>query len=345
MKQFFYLLVFSVVGLTACTGSFKKGGNGVEYKIISKGNGKAVNYGNFIQLHIKQAYNNGSKDSVLFDTRDIMPRIQILDSVNTPLTYFKVLSQMKKGDSLILRILTDSAFKQNPQEMPPFMKKGKYLFTYVTLVNIFDNQAEADSANSAERAIAKPKIYQKQIEEIEKDLATKKEQLAKDDKIIQDYLLKNNIKATKTKWGTYVAITSEGTGEPMTSNNIVSVNYTGRTLDSAKVFDSNTDPKFKHVQPLQINLGDFSGIIIGWIDGLMQMKKGAKATFFIPSSLAYGVAGRGTEIKPNENLVFDMNVTEVSSEEVEIAKQQAEQDKMMQEQKRVADSIKNAPKK
>ncbi|MBX2934893.1 MAG: FKBP-type peptidyl-prolyl cis-trans isomerase [Ferruginibacter sp.] len=345
MKKFFYLSVFCVSALAACTGAFTKTKDGVEYKIISKGEGKTVGYGNFIQMHIKQVYNNGTKDTILLDTREMMPRIQVFDSINTPLTYYLILSKMKKGDSLVLRSLTDSVYKRNIQEMPPFMKKGKYLYTLVKMVNIFENQQQADSANKAERAIAKPLMYKKQIEEIEKDLATKKQQAEKDDKLIQEYLTRNNIKAQKTKWGTYIAFTSEGTGEKLNSDNIAVLNYTGRTLDSGKVFDSNTDPKFQHVEPLEVNLGQFGGMILGFTDALLQMKKGTKATIYIPSVLAYGATGRGENIKPNENLIFDIEVTDATTEEEAIAKQQALQDKMIQEQKRVADSLQKASKK
>ena len=48
----------------------------------------------------------------------------------------------------------------------------------------------------------KPKLFKKQMEDVEKDMDKNKEQLAKDDKIIAEYLAKNNIKAEKTKWGT-----------------------------------------------------------------------------------------------------------------------------------------------
>ena len=109
------------------------------------------------------------------------------------------------------------------------------------MVNFFTTQEQADSANKAESVAAKPKIYKKQMEEIEKDLASKKAQLDIDNKIIEDYLAKNNIKATKTKWGTYVAISTEGIGEIINRNNIATVNYTGRSLDSGIVFDSNID--------------------------------------------------------------------------------------------------------
>ena len=54
MKQFFYLSVFCALVLGACTGSFKKGDKGLEYKVISTGSGKPIPYGNFIQIHIKQ---------------------------------------------------------------------------------------------------------------------------------------------------------------------------------------------------------------------------------------------------------------------------------------------------
>jgi len=328
MKKFFYLSVFCVSALAACTGAFTKTKDGVEYKIISKGEGKTVGYGNYIQMHIKQIYNSGTKDTVLLDTREMMPRIQILDSVNTPLIYFQILSKMKKGDSLVLRTLTDSAFKRNMQEMPPFMKKGKYLYTLVKLVNIFETQQQADSASKAERIIAKPLMYKNQLVEIEKDLASKKQQLDIDDKLIKDYLTKNNIKAERTKWGTYIAINTEGAGEKLSTDNIASIKYTGRTLDSGKVFDSNIDPKFQHVEPLEVNLGQFGGIILGFPDALLQMKKGTKATVYIPYIL-----------------VFDMDVTEVTTEEEAIAKQQALQDKMIIEQKRVADSLQKASKK
>ncbi|MEO6251770.1 MAG: FKBP-type peptidyl-prolyl cis-trans isomerase [Ferruginibacter sp.] len=331
MKQFIYLSAICILALSACTGSFKKGDKGLEYKIIGNGSGKTIGYGNFMQIHIKQVY-AGTKDTVLLDTRETMARIQVFDSVNTPLPYFKILSQMRKGDSLVIRLLTDTVFKDGKQQMPPFMKKGKYLYTYLSMVNFFETQAQADSANKAEALIARPRIYQKQTEEIEKELAANKAQLAADSKIIEDYLAKNNIKAQKTKWGTYVAISAEGTGDQLNTSNIVSVNYTGRTLDSGVVFDSNVDPKFAHVQPYDVNLGELSGLILGWFDGLKLLKKGSKATFYIPSTLGYGANGNGEKIKPNKNLVFDIEVVDAFTEEQYMAKQKIMQEEMMKQQ-------------
>ena len=328
MKQFIYLSVICMLVLSACTNSFKKGDDGLEYKIISAGSGKKIGYGNYMQIHIKQVY-GGTKDTVMMDTRDYMSRIQPLDSQSTPSAYYKILSQLRKGDSLIIRLLTDSAFKNAQAEMPPFMKKGKYLYTHVKMVNIFETKEQADSANQAEVIAAKPRIYKKQLEEIEKDLAGKKAQLDADSKLIEDYLAKNNIKAQKTKWGTYVSIITEGTGDKISNANMAMVNYTGRTLDSGKVFDSNTDPAFKHVGAYPVNLGEWGGVIMGWKDALLQLKNGSKAIIFIPSSLGYGAEGNGAMIKPNENLMFDIEVTEVGKSEEFEARQQAMQQEMM----------------
>ena len=84
-----------------------------------------------------------------------------------------------------------------------------------------------------------------------------------------------------------------------------------------------------HVQPLEVNLGEFGGIILGWTDALMQLKKGSKATVYIPSTLGYGAAGNGEKIKPGENLMFDMDVIDVTNEEAFAAKQKAMQEEMM----------------
>ncbi len=341
MKQFFYLAAICMLALSACKNSFKKAEKGLEYKLISSGSGKTIAYGNYMQIHIKQVY-GGTKDTVLMDSRDYMSRIQVLDSVSTPLAYYKILSQMKKGDSLILRLLTDSAFKDAKQPMPPFMKKGKYLYTHVSLINIFETKDQADSANQAELVLAKPRIYKKQIEQIEKEIATKKTQLDADSKLIEAYLAKNNIKAQKTKWGTYISIITEGTGETITNSSIASVNYTGRTLDSGKVFDSNIDPKFSHVQPYDVNIAAFD-VVLGWTDALMQLKKGSKATIYVPSALGYGANGNGSEIKPNDNLIFDIEVLNVMTEAELMAKQKAMQDEIMrklQEQNNLGDSAK-----
>lgn len=297
------LLILSIIVLSSCQESFKKGADGLEYKIISKGSGPQVQYGNYVQMHIGQFYNNGKTDSLLSDTRTSAPLVELLDSVNTPKQYFDILKQLKKGDSLVIRILADSAFKKSPEQMPPFIKKGHYLLTTVKVLNIFTEKAQADSARSAEMAKMQ-----------ERNTKLEAAQVSKDESAFQEYFKKNNIQAVKAPGGTYVQIIEPGTGAAVDSTTVVKVNYTGQTL-AGKKFDSNTDPSFNHVQPFMVNLTSDpslgSGVIQGWMDGMKLLKNGAKAKFYIPSSLGYGAQGAGPDIPPFTSLIFDIEIMDV----------------------------------
>lgn len=308
MQKINFLLLFVVVSFTACQPNFKKGEKGLEYKIISTGSGEKLKAGDFMKMEISQIANNGKKDSILNDTRQNSGAvIEQLDSNTIPPEYYKVIAQAKKGDSIVFRILTDSMFAQNPGAMPSFFKKGCYYTTTVKLVDVFHSAAQADSARAADREIA-----------MKKDSIESVAMMAKDDKTLQDYFKKNNIHPTKTALGTYVLILQPGTGPNADTSVVVSTNYTGRLLDG-KMFDSNTDPSKGHVEPFDVNLTNDrtlgGNVIKGWKDGLQQLNKGAKAKFFIPSSLAYGKQRAGAEITPNSILVFDIEVVDIISKE------------------------------
>src|ERR1035437_5962940 len=86
------------------------------------------------------------------------------------------------------------------------------------------------------------------------DIKDPSKQNETDDKLIQAYLAKNGIKATKTPSGLYYVITRKGLGPNAKSGKKVTMNYTGKTLDG-NVFDSNTDPAKGHVQPFSFKIG------------------------------------------------------------------------------------------
>ena len=179
---------------------------------------------------------------------------------------------------------------------------------------------------------AKAKAYKKTEGLIEKEIADSAALMKKDDQIINDYLTKNNIKANKTPWGTYVSITTPGTGANITENDVAVVNYTGKTFNDS-TFDSNTDKAFNHVEPLYVEMDQFR-LIPGWIDGLKLMQKGSKGKIVIPSVLAYGGNGKPPKIGPNENLVFDIEVTDVVTQDQYQKEMEAKQ-KMMQMQQQM----------
>ncbi|MAI93067.1 MAG: peptidylprolyl isomerase [Flavobacteriaceae bacterium] len=92
-------------------------------------------------------------------------------------------------------------------------------------------------------------------------------------------------------------------GKPV-SGNKVKVHYKGMLLDGT-VFDSS----YKRNQPIEFTLG-IGQVIKGWDEGISLLGLGDKATFIIPSELAYGQSGAGGVIPPNATLVFDVELVE-----------------------------------
>jgi FKBP-type peptidyl-prolyl cis-trans isomerase len=126
---------------------------------------------------------------------------------------------------------------------------------------------------------------------------------------LNEYFAENKVEPVKTESGMYILVTQKGTGETVKQGQQVTMNYSGRTLDD-KVFDSNTDPKFGHVEPFTFIAGA-GQVIQGWDVGVLMLNVGSKATFYIPSRLAYGPEGSGKAIKPYSVLIFDVEVTDV----------------------------------
>ena len=92
-------------------------------------------------------------------------------------------------------------------------------------------------------------------------------------------------------------------GKPV-SGNKVKVHYKGMLLDGT-VFDSS----YKRNQPIEFTLG-IGQVIKGWDEGISLLGLGDKATFIIPSELAYGQSGASGVIPPNATLVFDVELVE-----------------------------------
>jgi FKBP-type peptidyl-prolyl cis-trans isomerase len=139
--------------------------------------------------------------------------------------------------------------------------------------------------------------------------------LGRDNAQINNYLSTNNINAQKTGKGTYVQILTPGTGEQVSEGKFVSLKYTGTTFEG-KVFDTNADASKGHTEPLVFKVGS-PGMIRGFDEGLRALREGAKAKLYIPSTLAYGPQPPSPDIKPYENLVFDIEVLQVSDQPIE----------------------------
>lgn len=115
---------------------------------------------------------------------------------------------------------------------------------------------------------------------------------------------------TRTASGLEYEILQEGTGASPRAGNMVTVQYTG-WLDNqgqpGKKFDSSYDRN----QPFNFRIG-IGQVIQGWDEGVMTMKVGEKRRLFIPSNLGYGSRGAGAVIPANANLIFDVELLQIS---------------------------------
>jgi FKBP-type peptidyl-prolyl cis-trans isomerase FkpA len=325
MKQLFNAAVICIVALSACTTPFKKAKDGSEYKVISNKSGKLAVKGDIFEMNASARY----KDSVLFNSlEDGMPQYGMYDTASFPSPYKEAFKVLHAGDSVIIRMSTDSIIARGQGQTPPFIKKGQFIYQTYTIANLYKTKEQADSAQKLHMEIAQKR---------DSILATV--QIVKDSKIIDEYIAKNKVTAVKSEKGTYVEIMDAGTGNVADSTQVLLINYTGKSFEGV-AFDSNTDSSFQHVEPLPVNMSA-PQVIPGWVDGLKMLKKGAKAKFYVPSSLAYGKRGNGDKIKPNENLVFDINVVDIISQAkfAEMMKkrqeQQMAQQKMMEQMQKM----------
>ena len=106
-----------------------------------------------------------------------------------------------------------------------------------------------------------------------------------------------------TASGLAYKVLTEGTGPNPKATDQVTVHYTGKLIDG-KVFDSSV----KRGQPATFPL---NRVIPGWSEGVQLMKKGGKATLYLPSNLAYGERGAGGVIPPNAALIFEIELLEI----------------------------------
>lgn len=283
---------------TAGSAKWSKTVDGLEYKFITRGKG-LVNpkVGDMVEIHVAQRID----DSLMMDSYQRnggKPFSFIMQQQNAKGDVSEGIMMMKTGDSAIFKIRLDTLAKRANQPYPPFAAKNAYISWAIKLVNIKDKKIVDEEMKKQQAEMAKM-----QAEAAEKQKA----QIGIDDKLIQDYLKEKGItNAKKTTSGLYYVITKPGTGPNAAAGQKATVNYTGINMKGEK-FDSNVDPKFNHVEPFTFDLGNHS-VIAGWDEGVALMNKGAKATLYIPSALAYGANARSEQIPANAILIFDIEL-------------------------------------
>lgn len=272
----YFILLCLTIGAISCKkdGTSKVSKNGYSYTLFSSGKGDLIATNDLVYFDLLIKH----KDSVLQDSKLSGQQPEFMmppDSlVNSPNPVVDALKLMRSGDSIVIHERIDTV-----KNLPPSMASWKEI-TYVIKVKevIGENQ-------------------KKKVKDMEPEIET----MVK--KSIVDYKA-NGIKDLKTTpTGLKYAILSEGDGPFPVKGDNVKVYYYGATVADGKKFDSS----FGRGVSFNVPLGT-GGVIQGWEEALLLLKKGTKALVFIPAKLAYGAEGIPNMIAPNSELAFYIEV-------------------------------------
>jgi FKBP-type peptidyl-prolyl cis-trans isomerase len=144
------------------------------------------------------------------------------------------------------------------------------------------------------------KLVQKQMAAEKKAAETA---LEKEKEFLKENKSKSGVSSTKS--GLQYRVIKSGAGEQPASEDLVTVHYHG-FLPDGTVFDSS----YQRGEPVTFPL---NRVIAGWSEALKLMKEGDKWELYIPSRLAYGAQGAGSEIGPNQTLVFEVELLKVQA--------------------------------
>ncbi|SBT39829.1 FKBP-type peptidyl-prolyl cis-trans isomerase [Micromonospora auratinigra] len=90
-----------------------------------------------------------------------------------------------------------------------------------------------------------------------------------------------------------------GEGPEARPGQLASVHYVGVAHSTGREFDAS----WNRGETFEFPLGG-GQVIAGWDQGVVGMKVGGRRRLTIPPHLGYGARGAGGVIKPNETLVF-----------------------------------------
>ncbi|MFO8023402.1 MAG: FKBP-type peptidyl-prolyl cis-trans isomerase [Perlabentimonas sp.] len=164
-----------------------------------------------------------------------------------------------------------------------------------------DAYAEKEDVMTNEEAVAYIRGYMTKENERKASKA-----LEEGEKFLEENATKEGVIVDST--GLQYKVIEEGDGPKPKASDMVRVHYHGTLVDGT-VFDSSVE----RGEPAEFPL---DGVIRGWTIGVQKMNVGSKYMFYVPSDLAYGENPRpGGAIRPNETLIFEVELLDILEEE------------------------------
>ena len=177
-----------------------------------------------------------------------------------------------------------------------------------TLAACGGGDQQADNASDVEAEESEASGVIKSQAELEAEFEKKAaENLAASLAFLEENATKDGVSITNS--GLQYMVLEEGPEDGLTpvSTDLVVVHYAG-TLKDGVEFDSSHSRGAAATFPL-------NRVIPGWTEGVQLMSEGDKFRFFVPPDLGYGKSGSGSNIGPNEALIFDVELIKVQSPE------------------------------
>jgi FKBP-type peptidyl-prolyl cis-trans isomerase len=223
-------------------------------------------------------------DSLLMDGREtaMISKMQIPKPLANPRKTvsptLEGIKLMSVGDSMRVIVPIDSV-----PELPSNFKKFSNLYYDLVLLDI---KSKEENARIIEEQKKKDNAYFEKIDQLVHE-------------VLEDYKAgKLDDKITEKPSGLKYFLNEEGNGEVPLEGETVQVNYHAMLIDG-RLFDSSFSKSFTF--PVKVGAGS---VIAGWDEGLTYLKRGSKATFFIPYDLGYGDDGYPPAIPPKAELVY-----------------------------------------
>jgi len=293
MKYILFILALTITVSVNAQTDMQHTPKGALYQVFTHNTGDKIALNSVVSFQFIQ---KTDKDSVLFSTYTAGHPVQVQvvapKNVGDLMEIFPLLTLK---DSAIVKVPTDSIFVGHEDQRPPFFPKGSFL-TFILKIEKVQSLNDA----IAERNAAIEKVKAAEIADAEK------------------YITDHKLTLKTTASGLKYVITQPSLKPKPLKGDTLLVNYIGHGLDD-KVFDTSIESVAKSAglnqpgrpyEPIQVVAGE-GRVIAGWEEGLLLLNEGAKATFVIPSDIAYGAQGQGDVIKPYSTLVFDIELVKV----------------------------------
>jgi FKBP-type peptidyl-prolyl cis-trans isomerase len=279
-------LLLAIVLFASCN-QYEKTPSGLAYKVIKGTSKETLKNGQSIKLNIE--YKLAAKDSILSSSYAHIPVYFVLDTAHLgKYNFTELLPTSSVGDKIEFRMSVDTLKKLGMVEYNDIFKKGDFISGRVDILKTFPGQPEMMKDYAVEMDAEKSREI--------KDLKT--------------YADSKKIKTQSTQNGVLVEIQNPGTMPMADSGMQATVLYRGAFVNG-KIFDSNMVNSKLVGQPLNVTVG-VGSVIRGWDEGLRLFGKGGKGRLLVPALLAYGPQGSAPVIPPYANLVFDIEISDVT---------------------------------